>query len=226
MNSDSPIHDQKVSAYSEKYLIIPVLGTFLIPLLIFYINLESFTLPGIIPWPDTGAGRVFAVIGIYFLMFLPLLLLCALMLAMTVVIPLFHPIFTQVRRDWSLVSFLLYGLSLFIVIFQDEYRGLGFYQLACFFVLGVGTFLYLLPAKSWFRYIRLTIVLELAMGILSLGIYHVYPQQSWAAITSFPRWWETIFPLLNGVSLALIMAVPALLNLIPPITDFLLISPE
>lgn len=219
MNSNPSIHNRDGEAYSEKYLIIPMMGTFLIVLMFSYLNSESFTLPGIIPWPDSAAGKVIALVGQYILIFLPILLLCGGALALSAFIPLFRPIFQRVRQDWSLVSFLLYGLSLFMVVMNVEYRGLGLYQLASLIILGVGALLYLHPAGSWARLVTLVIALGLSMGVLGLGIYLIYPQQSWAAQTTFPRWWEAVWPLLLGISLAVNMVMPALLSYLPKASD-------
>lgn len=222
MNSNPPIHNRNGEAYSEKYLIIPMMGTFLIVLMFSYLNSESFTLPSIIPWPDSAAGKVIALVGQYILIFLPILLLCGGALALSAFIPLFRPIFQQVRQDWSLVSFLLYGLPLFMVVLASEYRGLGLYKLASLIILGIGALLYLRPAGSWSRLITLVIALGLSMGVLGLGIYLVYPQQSWAAHTTFPRWWEAIWPFLVGISLAVNMVMPVLLSHLPKASDNLL----
>lgn len=222
MNSNPSIRNQEGTAYSKNYLIIPVIGAFLIILMLFYLNSDHFTLPGIVPWPGSAIGKIAALVGQYILIFLPILLLCAVSLLLSAFLPLFQPIYRAVRQDWSLISFLFYGLSLFMVILQDEYRGLGPYQVVCMAVLGVGAVLYLFPGSPWSRLARLFIALALALGLLGLGIYLLYPQQAWAAHTTFPRWWEAIWPLLVGVSLAVNMVIPALLSYLPKDSNSLL----
>jgi hypothetical protein len=93
---------------------------------------------------------------------------------------------------------------------QDEYRGLGPYQLASLAVLMGGALAYLRPAKSWSRLLTLLGALGLSLGLLSLGIYRLYPEQSWAIHTTFPRWWEAIYPLIQGTAIATLMGVPAI----------------
>lgn len=216
MNFNPRIHNQTGMDYSEKYLVIPIMGSLMIIIMFMYLNSESFTLPGIIPWPDSAAGKVIALVGQYILIFLPILLLCAVFLGLTAFIPHLHNSFQRVRQDWSLISYLLYGLSLFIIfVSSDEYHGLGYYQLASLIILGIGTLSYLSPASSLSRLFKLLFALGLSMGVLGLGIYLIYPQQSWSVHTSFPRWWEAIWPLLVGISLAVNMTIPALLNYLP-----------
>ena len=215
MNSNPSIHNRKGTAYSGTYILIPITGTFLIIVMFIYLNSESFTLPGIISWPDSAVGKVIALVGQYILIFLPILLLCAGVLVLTALAPGFRPIFQEVRKDWSLVSYLLYGLSLFMVMLNDEYRGLGPYQLASLIILFIGAFLYLSPASSWSRWIKLVFALELSMSVLGWGIYRLYPQQSWSAHSTFPRWWEAIWPFLIGISLAINMTLPSVLSYLP-----------
>ena len=151
MNSNLSVHNRKGMAYSGAYILIPITGTLSIIVMFIYLNSESFTLPGIIPWPDSAVGKAIALVGQYILIFLPILLLCAGVLVLTALSPDLRPIFQEVREDWSLVSYLLYGLSLFIIVLNDEYRGLGTYQLASLTILFIGAFLYLSPASSWLR---------------------------------------------------------------------------
>jgi ribose/xylose/arabinose/galactoside ABC-type transport system permease subunit len=79
----------------------------------------------------------------------------------------------------------------------------------------VGVFLYLQPAVSWSRLVKLVVTLGISMTILGVGIYLIYPQQAWAANTTFPRWWESIYPFLLGISLSVNMTIPALLSYLP-----------
>jgi hypothetical protein len=215
MNSNQSIHKREEAGYSGGYIIIPVIGSLLIIVMLMYLNSDSFTLPGIIPWPDSAIGKVIALVGQYILIFLPILLLCAGVLVLTALAPGFRPIYLEVRKDWSLVSYLLYGLSIFMIVLNDEYRGLGSYKLASLIILFIGAFLYLSPAGPWLRLLKLIIALKLAMIVLGLGIYQIYPQQSWAAHTTFPRWWEAIWPFLIGISLSINMTLPSVLGCLP-----------
>ena len=102
-----------------------------------------------------------------------------------------------------------------MIVLNDEYRGLGSYKLASLIILFIGAFLYLSPAGPWLGLLKLIIALKLAMIVLGLGIYQIYPQQSWAAHTTFPRWWEAIWPFLIGISLSINMTLPSVLGCSP-----------
>ncbi len=164
----------------------------------------------LIPWPSSAWGRVAAQIASVMLAYLPILAVAGGFVLLTNLIPLLQPIAQNVRRDWSLLSFLLYGIAPLSILIQDEYRGLGPYQVASLAIFVGGALAYLRPTRPWTRYLTLTGALGLSLGLLGLGIYILHPQQAWAASTRFPRWWEAINPLMQGVALAILMAAPAL----------------
>ena len=102
--------------------------------------------------------------------YLPILVVAGGLAWLTGRIPLLQPVAEEARRDWSRLSFLLYGGAPLIVMFQDEYRGLGSYQLASLAVLTGGALAYLRPASPRARLGTLLAALGLALGVLTAGL--------------------------------------------------------
>jgi len=171
--------------------------------------------PRFLPWPSSNLGKVITATVQYLVMFLPILLLDVVLVLAAALLPPLRSLPRQVRQDWSLFSLMLYPLALILILFQDEYRGLGPYQLASLAILVGGAWAYYRPTDPRWRVVILLAALALSMVALGLGIYVLYPQQSWAAHTTFPRWWEAINPLLYGAALMVILVAPAILTLLP-----------
>ena len=169
-----------------------------------------------LPWPDSILGRLISGFLGALLFYLPLFLFSVLLVSVSAYIPLLRPFYLLVRRDWSLLSFLLFGAALFTLMINDPYHGLAPYQLVSLAILGVSAWIYLRLSKPRLRLAALLVGLILAMGVMSLAIYQVYPLQSWSAYSSFPRWWEAAQPLLHGLALLVLLSLPALLSLFTP----------
>ena len=162
-------------------------------------------------WRDVVVGIILATV-----VFLPLLVVSGGFVWLTNWVPLLQPIAEHVRRDWSLLSFLMYGAAFLPVMIEgDEYRGLGPYVLASLAILVGGALAYLRPAKPWPRLFTLLGALGLSLGLLAFGKYLHYPQQTWITDTRFPRWQEAISPFIPGSALALLMVAPAIPRLLP-----------
>lgn len=199
-------------------LVIPGIGAFMTALLLGAIMSDDSLWSRVIllvPWPASAWGRVVSQVVRLMVAYLPILIVSGGLALLTNWIPLLQPIAQNVRRDWSLLSFLLYGIAPLSILLHDEYRGLGTYQLASLAIFVGGALAYLRPTRPWPRYLTLVGALGLSLGLLGLGIYRLYPQQAWAASTRFPRWWEAINPLIQGVALAMLMVAPALLMTLP-----------
>jgi hypothetical protein len=170
------------------------------------------------PFPHYSSvlGKVLLVVIARFMFFGHMLLLGALLVLAAAWLPPLQPFYTSLRRDWSLLSFLLYGsvLPILFVVF-DEYRGSAPYQTAGLLILAVGAWVYLRRSQPSTCLYALLVAVALTMGLLGLGKYLLYPHQLWSAYTTFPRWWEALVPLIEGAVLLVIIAVPALLKLFP-----------
>lgn len=123
-----------------------------------------------------------------------------------------------VRRDWTLLSFLLYGVAVLPVLGNDEYHGLERYQVASLLILAVGAGLYLVAPKRWQRVLLLVVAVSLSPAVMSLGLYRVFPAQSWVLsgeVSSQARTWEALQPLLYLSPLPIMLLLAALSPRLP-----------
>ena len=125
------------------------------------------------------------------------------------------PLRQRARRDWSSLSFLLYGMSIPYVVLNDPYRGLEPYEAASALLLAAGAALFVLVPKRWQRLLALVGALLLAHPLLSLGIYQIFPAQTFAGPDPSFRLWETLQPVLELPVLVALVCLPALLALWP-----------
>lgn len=217
-----------VSITDLPHWVIPSLGVLLAFLLCLFWAIGGNLVPQAhlwLPWPSSNLGRVVTATVQYLVAFLPVVLLIIVLVLSAALLPPLLPLYRQVRQDWSLLSLLLYPLALIPILTQDEYKGLGPYALASLATLGGGVWAYYRQAHPPLRVPVLLAALALAMMELGLGIYLLYPQQTWAAHTTFPRWWEAINPLMYGIALMVLLVAPAMLTLLPSSTGKSNIAP-
>jgi len=125
------------------------------------------------------------------------------------------PLWQRARRDWSSLSFLLYGMAIPYVVLNDPYRGLEPYEAASALLLAAGAALFVLVPKRWQRVLALVAALLLAHPLLSLGIYQIFPAQTFAGPDPSFRLWEATQPVLELPVLVALVCLPALLALWP-----------
>ncbi len=165
--------------------------------------------PGPVFWPDSIPERL----GLYTWFNLAYVAIAALIV---VILLLISPLFLQrARQDWSLLSFLVYGLSIPYVILNDPYRGLAPYELASILILAAGAALFVIAPGRRQRLLALLLAAFLAHPVLSLGIYQIFPVQEFATPVASFRVWETLQPVLDLPALVLLLCLPALLPLLP-----------
>ncbi|MGE5224514.1 MAG: hypothetical protein ACM3PY_18930, partial [Omnitrophica WOR_2 bacterium] len=117
----------------------------------------------------------------------------------------------QVRQEWTLLSFLLYGIAILPVVGNDEFQGVGGYEIAGLLVLAVGCGLYLLVPRRWQRVLVLVAAAILSPAVMSLGLYQTFPAQSWAVPSDLSfRLWEALQPLLYLFPLPILLLLAAL----------------
>jgi hypothetical protein len=129
------------------------------------------------------------------------------------IVPVFH---TQVRQEWTLLSFLLYGIAILPVLGNDEFHGVGGYETASLLILAMGAGLYLIAPRRWQRVLALVGPAVLSPAVMSLGLYQTFPAQSWAnpADVSF-RLWEALQPVLYLSPLPILLLLAALAPRLP-----------
>jgi len=140
----------------------------------------------------------------YHLQYMPLRGLCQ-----------FAPLRDRTRRDWSLLSLFLYGLAIPYVFLNDPYRGLLPYEVASTLLLAAGAAVFVLAPRRWQRLLALVVALLLAHPVLSLGIYQIFPAQTFAGPAPSFRLWETLQPVIELPVLLSLICLPALLSLLP-----------
>jgi hypothetical protein len=175
-----------------------------------FIILEAARPPGYGYWPDSITERLI----LYIWFNLAYVAIAALIVAF--LLEASTPFLQRVRKDWSLLSFLVFGLSIPYVIMNDEYhRGLAPFELASILILAAGAAIFLIVPGRWQRLLALFLAALLAHPVLSLGIYQIYPAQEFATPVLSFRVWEALQPVLDLPALAILLCLPALLPLLP-----------
>lgn len=163
----------------------------------------------IIQWPDSRLEQILIVILRSFLFLLPALVMAIIVLLLS------RPFYRRVRQDWSLLSFLFLGVAIPPFIMNDPYQHLAPFEIAALLTLAIGAWIFLKWCTPWQRLETLVLALTLATGIYAMGIYIAYPLEDWAQFSSFPRWWEAIYPLLGVPAILVLICLPAILALFP-----------
>ena len=150
-------------------------------------------------WTDFIPGRVLYALILSVLSLVPTMLLLAALALLSNLLPILSTFRKRLRQDWTLLPFLLYATNLLDPFYADPYRGLEPYQLLFTLILAVGAWFYLLTSRLPNRLMTLLVATLLSGVVLALGIYLLYPVQTWVndAIIDFPRWWESMLPLLD-----------------------------
>lgn len=121
----------------------------------------------------------------------------------------------RVRQDWSLLSFFLYTMAIPGVLVFDEYRGLEVYQGVSTLILAAGAWLFLILPRQMHRLLALLLPVILSASIMSLGIYNIFPIQTFAWRIESARLWESTQPLLNTLALVVLLCLPILIARLP-----------
>lgn len=156
-------------------------------------------------WPEALGGKLAqqAVLDVAFLA------IAALMVGL--LLRLSPSLWQRARRDWSSLSFLLYGMSIPYVVGTDSYRGLEPYQVASACLLGTGAVLFVLVPARWQRLLALVAATLVAHPLLSLGVYRILPGQPFATPDPSFRLWEALGAVLELPVLVALLCLPALL---------------
>ena len=156
-------------------------------------------------WPELLEEKIWTTLLVQLVYFV-------LMAAMVAgLLRLFPGFYKQVRLEWTLLSFLLYGIAILPVLGNDEFHGVERYEIASLLILAVGATLYVNAPARWQRVLALVIPAILSPVIMSLGLYQTFPAQAWAdpANASF-RIWEALQPVLYLCPLPILLLLAAL----------------
>jgi hypothetical protein len=160
-------------------------------------------------WPDPILERVILMLIRDLLFLPPMLLILALILKVASTFQ------QRVREDWSLLSLLIYGMAIPTVILYDEYQGRGIYELTALLLLAAGLALFLVLPSRWSRLLVLLLGVVLSAGVMSFGIYQLFPAQYFATPEPSFRIWESIQPLLGLPALVVLLCLPPLFPRLP-----------
>lgn len=181
------------------------------------------TLPPQFHLSSVGEELSFAV-RVNIIFYAHVLLLSALLVLGAAWLPALRPFHRNLQRDYSTLSFLLYGSALVGLLQFDTYQGSEPYRLAGLLILAVGAWIYLHLSQPASRLGILLAAVLLATGLDAAGTYLLYPHQPWINHATFPRWWEALVPIIEGAVLMMIICAPTVLNLFP--ADPRLIPPK
>jgi hypothetical protein len=160
-------------------------------------------------WPEPILDRVILMLLRDLLSLPPMLLILALILKTASTFQ------QRVREDWSLLSLLIYGMAIPTVILYDEYQGRGIYELTALLLLAAGLGLFLVLPNRWSRLLVLILGVLSSAGMMSFGIYQLFPAQYFATPEPSFRVWESIQPLLILPALVVLLGLTSLFPRLP-----------
>jgi hypothetical protein len=154
-------------------------------------------------WTDFMPQRVLYALIVSILSWLPTVLLLVVIALLVTWLPGFSILRQRLQQDWTLLPFLLYATNLLTPLYADAYRRFEPYQLLFVLMMAGGAWYSLWTSRLRYRLIALLTVTLLSGLVLALGIYQIYPLQTWAddVVHDFPRWWEALQPLLDTLAL-------------------------
>jgi hypothetical protein len=152
---------------------------------------------------------------------LSLLLMIACSILVLTLIPRFRSWFKNLKEDWTQLSYLLYGGSMIALVMTfEEFRYQEPYALIALLCLAGGAWGYLRSQRRWRGFLSLLAGVTLAMWISAAGIWLLVPAQDWSGwfhsrSTESERWFEAQRALIAWAWMVAVIALPAILKLIP-----------
>lgn len=127
------------------------------------------------------------------------------------------PFYKRIRHDWTLLSFGLYGITLFLIDFAfDENSYEKPYAIMGALILAVGAWVYLRQANPWRRILTLAIGATLAIAVASIGKGLLYsnPNGPFPGL-NFSWQTEAMRKGAEWAGLMIVLFAPGLLTLLP-----------
>ncbi len=141
--------------------------------------------------------------------------LTILLVALSALIPRLRPFYHRLRDDWTLLSFVLYGMAPFaLVVSFDDYQNEEPYLILSFLILAFGGWLYLRSKDPANRFLVLFGGMALSMLVAAVGKAILYAGP-WPRLKYFTWQSEFISTIIEWAWLALIMLLPLVINLLP-----------
>jgi hypothetical protein len=155
------------------------------------------------------------------LMWLSLFLLAFVVFGVMSLFRRFRTLLWRIRRDWTLVSYILYAGAMFMLALAfNQYRYEKPYAVASTFCLITGAWLYLRSSKRWKRTLSLLVGLTLAMWTAAVGLWSggywqsLNNWQGWGPLEN-ERWFEGFRVILAWGWMVIAISAPALLRFLP-----------
>lgn len=134
----------------------------------------------------------------------------------TGLLPPLRPFYWRLRQDWTLLSFLLYGATLFaLLITFDDYINEEPYAIMAMLLLAVGGWFYLRSSSPWRRLLALLTGLTLAMMVAAVGKAILYSSPTWPSPRHFTWQTEAMSTIIIWGWLVLIIVAPILMKSLP-----------
>jgi len=162
-------------------------------------------------WQAIGAGALW----------LSLLAILGLAVLIAATLPFSRPVWQAIRRDWTGLSFLLYGTVVFAYLVDlNEYEYEGPYVVAGMLSLAVGAWAYLRGKTTRRRILALLSGTPLAMWVMAIGKWVIVPRQDWPQWFGWhppetERWFESLGEVIAWAWMMVALLAPALLSLLP-----------
>jgi hypothetical protein len=170
------------------------------------------------PIPQDESARIVMQIFWAGLLWLSLLIFTILILGVLNLLNRFGPFLESIRKDWTLVSYILYYAATFtLFLAYDQYRVDYPFAFASAICLACGAWFYLHASSWWQRILALLSGLSLAMLAAMAAHWSFIPgtqEISWplAAILSPDHWSVSIWSIFDWVWITLILLIPVLLR--------------
>jgi hypothetical protein len=162
-------------------------------------------------WPESSLVEKIGV-----MLLVQLLYLAVMVVAVALLLRAVPAFFARVRQDWTLLSFLLYGIALFSMVGYDEFHGTEWFEVASLLVLAAGAGLYLLAPWRWLRVLALVLPAILSPVLMSYALYLAFPSEAWAVPSNLSfRLWESLQPVLYQAPLPILLVLAALAPRLP-----------
>lgn len=159
-------------------------------------------------WPDDFGAKI----GTLLLISMISILLITIVVAG--ILLLIRKFRDRVRRNWTLLSFFFYGMSIVPLFMDDEFHHLWPYQSASLLLMAAGAGVYLKVSRRWQQILALAVPVVLTQLLFILGLYRTYPLETWSSL-GHPEYriWEALQPLSDPFLAFLLL--PALISLMP-----------
>ena len=173
-----------------------------------------------LPYLSSRLLRGFVQDGLLWGILIPLI---ALLVVFSVIIPRFRPFYRQLRNDWTLLCFILYGaVPVMALVWFEGYTNYGPFVVLMFLILAAGGWLYLRNDVPWKKFLILIGGMTLSMFTAAVGqavLYESSQYNSPRPYTNFP-WWNTVDQtVIAWMWLVLIMVLPLAINFLPRSKD-------